>query len=126
MWCYDVQYDYYELTVLIKNKGNCLQNVQSIYTQSVQAVRGEQNDHKRVNAGKQQPGAKKSLYAKKRGIRSNYFKTGPEIQDISKNTEVQFSEKCGYFENTSDIYLKPQHIEVKLLNTKEGDMSQCD
>ena len=109
MWCYDVQYDYYELTVLIKNKGNCLQNVQSIYTQSVQAVRGEQNDHKRVNAGKQQPSAKKLLYAKKRGIRSNYFKTGPEIQDISKNTEVQFSEKCGYFENTCDIFEASAH-----------------
>ena len=96
------------------------------FTQSVQAVRGEQNDHKRVNAGKQQPGAKKSLYAKKRGIRFNYFRTGPGVQDISKNTEVQFSEKCGYFENTCAIYLKPQHIEVKKLNTKEGNMSQCD
>ena len=60
------------------------------FTQSVQAVRGEQNDHKRVNAGKQQPGAKKSLYAKKRGIRFNYFKTGPGVQYIRKIQKYNF------------------------------------
>ena len=82
MWCYDVQY---ELTILIKNKGNYPQKVQSIYlcAQNVHAIWAEQNTNESVNAVKQQFVEKKfGIYEKKKTDKETSFLWSPSPMSI--------------------------------------------